>query len=66
VIADIEHDRFKMPVLLKKYIQLNGKIVAFNIDPKFNDALDGLLILNFHDTPREMIDYLSRESETKS
>jgi hypothetical protein len=25
-----------------------------------------LLILNFHDIPREMIDYFSRESETKS
>jgi len=50
-----------MPVLLKKYIQLGGKIICLNRDPLFNDALDGLLLLDFYDVPEETIHYLSKE-----
>jgi hypothetical protein len=50
-----------MPVLLKKYLKQNGKIVEFNIDPKFNNALDGLLVLDMYDVPPETISSLSKE-----
>ena len=55
-----------MPVLLKKYLQLGGKIVEFNIDPLFNDCLDGLLILDLYDVPPEVIASLSREMKDQS
>ena len=55
-----------MPVLLKKYIKLNGKIIGFNVDPKFNNALDGLLILDLFDVPIETITSLSKEINDKS
>ena len=45
-IKDVETSNYNMPVLLKKYLKQNGKIIGFNIDPKFNNALDGLLILD--------------------
>ncbi len=60
-IAEIEPQHFRVPVLLKKYIMQNAKIIGFNIDPKFNDALDGLMILNLDDAPKDTIDYLSKE-----
>ena len=44
----------KLPILLKKYISLNAKIIAFNIDRKFNNCLDGFLILNYHDIPEQL------------
>ena len=50
-----------MPVLLKKYLKLNGKIIEFNIDPKFNNALDGLLVLDLFDVPTDTISALSKE-----
>ncbi len=65
-IQDIESDEFRMPVLLKKYIKLNGKIIGFNVDPKFNDALDGLLILDLFQVPIETITSLSKEINDKS
>jgi putative hemolysin len=65
-IQDIESDEFRMPVLLKKYIKLNGKIIGFNVDPKFNNALDGLLILDLFDVPIETITSLSKEINDKS
>ena len=60
-IGDIEPSNDKLPVLLKKYISLNGKIVGFNIDPKFNMCLDGLLILDLFDIPMSTIESLSKE-----
>ena len=50
-----------MPVLLKKYLKQNGQIVGFNIDPKFNNALDGLMILDLFDVPPSTIAALSKE-----
>lgn len=61
LLSDIETSGFKMPVLLKKYLKLNGKIIGFNLDPKFNNALDGLLILDLFDVPMETIAALSKE-----
>lgn len=66
IIKDIEPDDFRMPVLLKKYVKLNGKIISFNVDPKFNDALDGLLILDLFKVPIDTITSLSKEINDKS
>lgn len=43
LISDIEHGR-GAPVLLRHYLKLNAKVLAFNVDPAFNDALDGLMV----------------------
>jgi len=60
-IKDVDTSNYTMPVLLKKYLKLNGKIVGFNIDPKFNNALDGLLFLDLFDVPIDTIASLSKE-----
>jgi putative hemolysin len=65
-IADIEDAEYRMPVLLKKYIKLNGKIIGFNVDPLFNNCLDGLLILDLFQVPIETITSLSKEINDKS
>jgi len=61
LIKSIEDKGYSMPVLLKKYLNLNGKIVAFNLDPKFNNCLDGLLMLDLFDLPYQVIASLSKE-----
>ncbi len=61
IIKDIEPGNYRIPVLMKKYLELNGKIVCFNVDPKFNDALDGLLILDLYNIPEDAIKMLSKE-----
>ncbi len=61
-----EQEDFRLPVLLKKYIKLNGQIIGFNVDPKFNNALDGLLILDLFKVPIETITSLSKEINDKS
>jgi putative hemolysin len=65
VIEDIEPG-YRLPILLKKYMELNAKIIGFNIDPKFSNCLDGLMILDLYDTPPEIIKGLSREMNDPS
>lgn len=65
LILDIE-STYKFPILLKKYLQLNAKLIGFNIDPKFNNALDGLMILDIFDVPESFIKALSKELHDES
>jgi len=60
-IGDIDQYNSGLPVLLKKYLGLNAKIVAFNVDPKFNDCIDGLLVLDIFAVPKTTIESLLKE-----
>ncbi|RKD89755.1 GNAT family N-acyltransferase [Mangrovibacterium diazotrophicum] len=60
-IGDVDELNTGLPVLLKKYIKLNAKIVGFNVDPKFNNCLDGLILLDVMDVPKSTIESLSKE-----
>lgn len=57
-IANIEPGNMKIPVLLKQYIRQNAKIICFNVDPKFNNCLDGLMILDLNELPEETLKFL--------
>jgi putative hemolysin len=60
-IGDIEgNQKLKVPILVKKYLKLNGKIVSFNVDPNFNDSLDGFLIVEVKGIPDEAFDMVNR------
>lgn len=61
LIRDVEPSGQGMPVLMKKYLQLGGRVMGFNIDPLFNDALDAMLILDLCDVPKDKIDMVARE-----
>ncbi len=60
-IGDIEgNQKLKIPVLVKKYLKLNGKIVSFNVDPNFNDSLDGFLIVDIEGIPDDAFEMVNR------
>lgn len=60
-IGDIDQYNSGLPVLLKKYLNLNAKIAAFNVDPKFNDCIDGLLVLDIFEVPKATLESLVKE-----
>lgn len=64
IIAEIEPSSFPLPVLLKKYLHQNARILGFNLDPKFNNALDGLMLLDLHNLPTETVENLQKEFGT--
>ena len=55
VLKDVDVDSKKMPVLLKKYFKQNAKIIGFNEDPNFNDALDGFMIVKTEELTKEYL-----------
>jgi putative hemolysin len=59
IISEIEVKHTKVPVLLKKYLKQNAKIIAFNIDPKFNHSLDGFLVMKLTDIPKDTFDLIN-------
>lgn len=61
IIDDIEPAIKSAPILLKKYIHQNARIIGFNVDPAFNQALDGLMILDITKLPQDTIDNLKKE-----
>lgn len=46
IISDIESDRKGVPVLLRQYVKLGGRLMGFNIDPSFGNGLDGLVMVD--------------------
>ena len=54
VIDELEPG-LRIPVLLKKYIKQNAKVIAFNVDPLFNNAVDGLMYIKIADLPESTV-----------
>jgi putative hemolysin len=44
-----------VPVLLRHYLALNGKMVCFNVHSGFNDSLEGLIIVDARKTDRKTL-----------
>jgi putative hemolysin len=62
VIARIEHDNKGVPILLKQYLKLGGRLLGFNADDQFSDALDGLIVVDLRASePRVLARYMGQE-----
>ena len=55
LIDELEPNMLRLPVLIKKYIKQNAKVIAFNVDPLFNDAIDGLMYIRVSDIPASTV-----------
>ena len=62
VVSDIDPGRSGVPILLKQYLKLGGKLIGFNNDPAFGNVLDGLIVVDLASTDRRILErYLGRE-----
>ncbi len=62
LIAEIESDGKGVPILLRQYLKLGGRILAFNVDPHFCNALDGLIVVDLLETdPKALSRYMGKE-----
>lgn len=66
LIADIETNLTGVPILLRQYLKLGGKLLAFNIDPDFSYVLDGLILVDLTKTdPKVLERYMGKENSLK-
>jgi len=62
LLAEVDPQRRGVPVLLRQYLKLGGKILGFNRDPHFNQALDGLILVDLRQTPAQVLQrYMGKE-----
>lgn len=54
-IEEVEPGNLRLPVLIKKYIKQNARVVAFNVDPLFNNSVDGLMYIRIADLPESTV-----------
>ncbi len=65
IIDEVEPGSLRMPVLIKKYIKQNAKVVAFNVDPLFNNAIDGLMYIRIADLPESTVKPVMEEFQAE-
>ncbi|MCC6953758.1 MAG: GNAT family N-acetyltransferase, partial [Deltaproteobacteria bacterium] len=56
LLAEIESKQKAVPVLLRQYLKLGGKLLAFNVDPNFGNVLDGLLLVDLLETDEKLLE----------
>src|SRR5271166_1712569 len=61
-ISDVEEDGKGLPILLKQYDKVGGRLVGFNLDRNFSDVVDGLVIVDLRETdPSALERYMGKE-----
>jgi hypothetical protein len=61
-VSDVECDGKGLPILIRQYAKIGGKILGFNVDRKFSDVLDGLLVADLRRTKFGLLErYMGRE-----
>ncbi|TNF40907.1 MAG: lysophospholipid acyltransferase family protein [Bacteroidetes bacterium] len=64
VVSDVDNG-YRIPVLLKKYLEVNARIIGFNVDPDFNNCLDGLIMLDVYNLPAGFVSALSKDQDSE-
>jgi hypothetical protein len=61
-IADVEEDGKGLPVLLRQYAKIGGRLVGFNLDRKFSDVVDGMVIVDLRKTEASVLErYMGKD-----
>ena len=62
LVEDVEPDHKGMPVLLRQYLKLGGRLVAFNVDPDFSFVVDGLILVDLKNAdPKTLRRYMGND-----
>lgn len=65
-IADVEIDHKGLPILLRQYARVGGKLLSFNVDRKFSNVLDGLVVVDLRKAESGVLErYIGREGATE-
>ena len=65
LIDEVEPGSLRLPVLIKKYIKQNARVVAFNVDPLFNNSVDGLMYIKIADLPESTVKPVMEEFQAE-
>ncbi len=55
VITRLEADGKGVPILLRQYLKLNARLLGFNVDPAFGNALDALMMVDLAEVEHRIL-----------
>lgn len=55
LVSDMEPDARGIPVLLRQYLRLGGKMLSFGVDESFGGTLDCLVLVDLREAPERVI-----------
>lgn len=62
LVGEIECDGRGVPVLLRQYLKLGGRLLALNVDPCFSNVLDALIFVDLAHSDRKVLErYMGSE-----
>ena len=65
-VSDLEPTGEAMPVLVRQYLKMGGRIVTFHVDRSFGESLDGLIVVDLRKTDRRWLErYLGQEGSAR-
>jgi putative hemolysin len=65
-ITDVEPDGKGLPILLRQYAKVGGKLLGFNVDRKFSNCLDGLIVVDLRQTDPGVLErYMGKEAAAR-
>jgi len=55
-IQDLEADHKGLPILIQQYLKVGGELLGFNLDPRFSNALDVLVMADLRTASQPMLE----------
>jgi putative hemolysin len=65
LVSGIEQNGTGVPILLRQYLKLGGKLLGFNVDAKFANTLDGLILVDLTKTDPKLLDRYLGKNEAR-
>ena len=61
LIAGLERDGKGVPILIRQYLKTGGRLLGFNVDRRFLNALDALILVDLRNLPSALLErYLGK------
>jgi len=65
-ISDIEAKPAGIPVLLRQYLKLGGKLLGFNVDAQFSNVVDGLIVVDLVKAEKKLLERYLGKAEAEA
>ena len=56
LVAGLERDGKGVPILIKQYMKTGGRLLGFNVDRRFLNTLDALILVDLRNAPPALLD----------
>ena len=66
LVAEIEKDGKGVPVLVRQYLKAGGRVLGTNVDRRFSNTLDALIMVDLESLPPAMIARYAGRGEAKA